>query len=145
MVPLKALCKKRAEENAAFYGENQISVNESGFPERMTDLPGVWAAGDCLRGVSSVAQAVADAAVFAAAVLGYPVGKPNRKAKAADFEDRRGILVEENGPCLGCQVTCQCCVDACPNRANVVIELPDGSVKNVSSGEVSVRGLYSYI
>lgn len=27
----------------------------------------------------------------------------------------------------------------------LVVQLPDGSIKNVSSGEVSVRGLYSYI
>ncbi len=118
--------KKNQTENQAMYAANGIAVREDGYVERLTNVENVWAAGDCLRGVSSVAQGIADAAVFAAAVLGHPIGKPNRKAKAVDFEDRRGILVEEHGPCLGCQVTCQCCVDACPNRANVVIELPDG-------------------
>ena len=28
--------------------------------------------------------------------------------------------------CLSCNVVCQVCADVCPNRANVVIELPDG-------------------
>ena len=45
---------------------------------------------------------------------------------AADYRGRRGVLTEQDGQCLGCQTTCQCCVDVCPNRANAVIELPDG-------------------
>ena len=117
--------KKAQADHLAFYAANGIE-NKDGLVERLTNVEHVWAAGDCLRGVSSVAQGIADAAVFAAAVLGHPVGEAQRPAKAVDFRDRRGVLVEENGPCLGCHVTCQCCVDACPNRANVVIELPDG-------------------
>ena len=43
---------------------------------------------------------------------------------------KKGILCEsakcEGDRCLTCNVVCQVCADVCPNRANVVIELPDG-------------------
>ena len=32
----------------------------------------------------------------------------------------------EGDRCLSCNVVCRCCADVCPNRANVVIELPNG-------------------
>ncbi len=43
---------------------------------------------------------------------------------------KKGVLCEsakcEGNRCLTCNVVCQVCADVCPNRANVVIELPDG-------------------
>ena len=32
----------------------------------------------------------------------------------------------EGERCLNCSTVCENCVDSCPNRANVVIKLPDG-------------------
>ena len=57
---------------------------------------------------------------------------PRHMAVAAREEAiaRKGILCEsakrEGDRCLTCNVVCQVCADVCPNRANVVIELPDG-------------------
>ena len=43
---------------------------------------------------------------------------------------KKGILCEsakrEGDRCLSCNVVCQTCADVCPNRANVVVKLPDG-------------------
>ncbi len=52
------------------------------------------------------------------------------RASRADAIARKGILCEsakrEGDRCLSCNVVCQACADVCPNRANVVVELPDG-------------------
>ena len=51
-------------------------------------------------------------------------------ATRAEAIAKKGILCEsarcEGDRCLSCQVVCQICADVCPNRANVVVELPDG-------------------
>ena len=51
-------------------------------------------------------------------------------ATRAEAIAKKGILCEsakcEGDRCLTCNVVCQVCADVCPNRANVVIELPDG-------------------
>ena len=43
---------------------------------------------------------------------------------------KKGVLCEsakcEGDRCLDCNTVCEACVDVCPNRANVVIDLPDG-------------------
>ncbi len=52
------------------------------------------------------------------------------KAARADAIAKKGVLCEsakcEGDRCLSCNVVCQACADVCPNRANVVIALPDG-------------------
>lgn len=118
--------KRSLAENQEYYAANGVETDLQGNLTRMTNVERVWAAGDCLRGVSSVAQGVADAAAFAAAVIGHPVARPDREQSPTAYRGRRGVLTEKDGPCLGCQTSCQCCVDVCPNRANAVIELPDG-------------------
>ena len=78
-------------------------------------------------------EGIADAAAFAEAVAG---GKHTYKlpcrahASREDAIARKGILCEsakrEGERCLSCNVVCQTCADVCPNRANVVVKLPDG-------------------
>lgn len=86
-----------------------------------------------MRGPATVVEGIADARYFADAVIGsayrYDIpasAKTSREAAIA----RKGILCEsakrEGDRCLACNVVCQVCADVCPNRANVVIELPDG-------------------
>ena len=50
------------------------------------------------------------------------------KQDNADSEDhnKKPVCVREGDRCLTCNVVCQVCADVCPNRANVVITLPDG-------------------
>ena len=74
-----------------------------------------------------------DASAFAEAVIGsaHEAKIPHiAHAARAEAIARKGILCEsakcEGDRCLSCNVVCQCCADVCPNRANVVITLPDG-------------------
>ncbi len=110
-----------------------VQAEGSGRPGFQTNLPGVYAAGDVLRGPATVVEGIADAAAFAQEVLGstHTYGIPHHAhARREDALARKGILCEsakrEGDRCLSCNVVCQVCADVCPNRANVVIKLPDG-------------------
>jgi len=80
-----------------------------------------------------VVEGIADATWFANAVIGeaHKFSIPgSAKATRAEAIAKKGILCEsakcEGDRCLSCNVVCQVCADVCPNRANVVIEMPDG-------------------
>ena len=86
-----------------------------------------------MRGPATVVEGIADAQWFANAVIGAPHKfeiPAKAKTSRADAIARKGILCEsakcEGDRCLSCNVVCQACADVCPNRANVVVELPDG-------------------
>ncbi len=112
---------------------NGIEVDAKGIPDFKTDLEGVYVGGDAMRGPATVVEGIADAQGFANAVIGeaYKFAIPGHaKATRAEAIAKKGILCEsakcEGDRCLTCNVVCQVCADVCPNRANVVIELPDG-------------------
>ena len=116
-----------------YYTENQIEVNEKGRPAFETNLPRVFAGGDATGGPSSVAHCIADAHRFAEAVIGCSPKTALPAESSVSREDalaKRGILCKsaksEGDRCLNCSTVCESCVDVCPNRANAVIELPDG-------------------
>ena len=116
-----------------FFTANGIQVGPKGTPSFQTNLEGVYAGGDARRGPATVVEGIADAQAFADAVIGE-AHKYTVPAKAlstrADAIAKKGILREsarcEGDRCLSCNVVCQVCADVCPNRANVVIQLPDG-------------------
>ncbi len=115
------------------FTSNGIEVDEKGIPGFMTNLEGVYAGGDAMRGPATVVEGIADAQGFANAVIGdvYRFAIPGHAVSTRDAAiAKKGILCAsakcEGDRCLSCNVVCQVCADVCPNRANVVIELPDG-------------------
>ncbi len=115
------------------FTRNGITVDEKGIPAFKTNVEGVYAGGDAMRGPATVVEGIADAQYFANAVIGE-AHKFAIPAKAVATREeavaKKGVLCEsakcEGDRCLTCNVVCQVCADVCPNRANVVIELPDG-------------------
>ena len=112
---------------------NGIEVDAKGSPAFRTNIEGVYVGGDAMRGPATVVEGIADATWFANAVIGeaHTFKMPAAaKATRAEAIAKKGILCEsakcEGDRCLTCNVVCQVCADVCPNRANVVIELPDG-------------------
>ena len=110
-----------------------VEVDAKGLPDFRTNVEGVYAGGDAMRGPATVVEGIADAQWFANAVIGdsYSFEIPAKAvASRAEAIAKKGILCEsakcEGDRCLTCNVVCQVCADVCPNRANVVIELPDG-------------------
>ncbi len=127
---ISAVGEKVDDALLASYG---VQVGEKGRPAFKTNLEGVYTAGDVLRGPATVVEGIADAAAFAEEVTGraHTAKIPGHaRASRADAIARKGILCEsakrEGDRCLSCNVVCQACADVCPNRANVVVKLPDG-------------------
>ena len=98
----------------------------------MTTVDGLYAAGDCRRGPATVVKAIADAQTIASAILGAEFDRfaaVNEKGDMAKLLGRKGVLADppadkSDDRCLGCSTVCEVCTDVCPNRANVVIEVP---------------------
>ncbi|GAG99917.1 unnamed protein product, partial [marine sediment metagenome] len=117
-------------------------------PETLeTNLKNVFIGGDALRGPSTVVESIADARKAAEAIakreisdwkdldkdfiLGFDrkqqipeiYNKKSRLTPPRISEDDRVIAENEAERCLECNVICNKCVDVCPNRANVAIEM----------------------
>ncbi|MBQ1820555.1 MAG: putative selenate reductase subunit YgfK [Clostridia bacterium] len=120
----------------AIFTENGIALSERGKvvvdANLMTSREHVYVIGDCSRGPATVVEGIADARTVADAIAGrYTYGIPEaaRSSEAACFE-KQGILKDyeqaekERGRCLNCGTVCECCVQVCPNRANVAIKVP---------------------
>ena len=127
---ISAVGERVDDELLASYG---VTVNEKGRPGFATNLPGVYTAGDALRGPATVVEGIADAAAFAEEVVGraHEAVIPDKaRASRESCIAKKGVLCEsakrEGDRCLACNVVCQVCADVCPNRANVVVALPDG-------------------
>jgi putative selenate reductase len=124
------------------FTRNGIKLNAKGFAELGDNLessvPNVYIAGDCKQGAATVVKAIADARIAAADIL--------RKLKLeVDFSTKpscatvtdisslyhkKGVISElkpdntDAYRCLSCNSLCEVCIDVCPNRANVMAELP---------------------
>jgi len=122
------------------FNENGIKIDKKGEAvvdniTLETNVENVYVAGDGLHGPATVVQGIADATSFARAVvnaeknrnltLNFPEGSKDIKAIVA----KRGILQmdfkneRECDRCLQCSTVCEACVDVCPNRANITIEV----------------------
>ena len=110
-----------------------VETGENGRPAFRTNLENVYAAGDVLRGPATVVEGIADAAAFAELAAGArrePSIPGCAQVGRGEALARKGILClsakGEGERCLQCGVVCETCTEVCPNRANVVIPLPDG-------------------
>ena len=121
------------------FAENGISVNGgkvSVADNLLTNVEGVYVAGDARRGPSTVVEAIADARTAADDIARSEGLEPYASAvKKADGRDKalvkKGVLcfADDSGceadRCLDCSAVCENCVDVCPNRANVAVNVPN--------------------
>lgn len=117
----------------AYLTANHIALNDQGRPQVDENLyagaAGVYVIGDAHRGPATVVEAIADAMKVAHVITGAAIGGP--AAARADYvaaSAKKGDidLTGRRGPeaCLSCQTVCESCVDVCPNRANLTLEVP---------------------
>ncbi len=122
-----------------------LEVDEKGLPwadpeTLQTKVEGLYIGGDALRGPRSIISAEADGRKAARAILArlgisYPLSDyeapPLDKGKLAlrgeilpslDPQDP-GFAAREAQRCLACDSACLRCVEVCPNRANLFIEM----------------------
>lgn len=98
-----------------------------------TNLDNVYVVGDANLGASTVVQGVADATKACKNITDQvKVEKYERDNDNIDIRvplKKRGKFVTECNPmsqserCLECSTICESCVDVCPNRANIVIDV----------------------
>ena len=121
--------------DADLMAANGIEMERKG-PAFETNVPGVYCAGDAHRGPATVVEGIADAARFAEIVVGHPhIYDIPAEADVTEFDaqSKKGVLSMaskcscDGERCLQCSTVCENCVDSCPNRANVVIKMADGS------------------
>ena len=121
----------------ALFAANGIELDKKGRPAFKTNIDGVYAAGDAKRGPATVVEGIADAMAFAEEVIGEEyvydipldayVAISDAAAKKGVLKMAEGCACHEGERCLQCSTVCENCVDSCPNRANVAIEMADGS------------------
>lgn len=117
------------------FESNGIELNSRGLviagDNCMTSLENVFAIGDCRRGPATVVEAIADASAAAKAIVGeheYSICDCASSTEAECY-NKQGKLCDYNcaekeaSRCLNCHTICQACVQVCPNRANVAIEV----------------------
>ncbi len=120
----------------ALFADNGIAMTDRGRVETDANLQTsrrhVYVVGDCNRGPATVVEGIADARRVADAIVGkyeYSICACGSTTEEVCFE-KQGVLKDyeqaekERGRCLSCGTVCECCVQVCPNRANVAIRVP---------------------
>ena len=119
-----------------WYQANGLAVSEKGrlyVDEKTlkTSDDNVYAAGDGLYGPATVVEAIRDGRKVAEAIAEEVLARDfDKLAEEEKVYAKRGVLKEEQketkeaGRCLGCSTICENCVEVCPNRANIAIQVP---------------------
>ena len=127
----------------AFFRENGIALTEKGKVAvdslLQTSVDGVYVIGDANRGPATVVEAIADARTVTDAILGeYSYELPEAaRVTAEEAAGKHGLLSDyvcaekEAGRCLDCRVLCECCVEACPNRANIALDVEGSDMPQI--------------
>lgn len=90
--------------------------------------------GDARSGPSTVVMAIHDATVAAHTILNrekcqMPALVCQAPSLSANWYEKKGVLKrkdaleQEPHRCLECDQTCECCVEVCPNRANIALQV----------------------
>ncbi len=123
------------------YERNNIALNERGYPiindKNETSLENVYVAGDGKAGAKTIVKAIADAKLICVDILNK-LGLSNDFVKLDLIQDqsalyeKKGTLQErlearfDGSRCFACDQVCDICVDVCPNRANISINVSSG-------------------
>lgn len=124
--------------DSEFYKKCGIALNDRGYPvlnksTSETNVKNLFVIGDGSNGPATVVEAIADATKVVRAVCGSNALKYSARNAAVNLQsclDKRGILFQpdEHGhtpgeACLSCSKFCGQCVDVCPTRANIAINV----------------------
>jgi len=94
------------------------------------DIKADYVIGDAKKGPATVVEAIADALACAETLTGNQFNQYahlNVNPQIQPAIDKKGKLCTDinatcdSDRCLECSTVCECCVDVCPNRANVVV------------------------
>ena len=133
--------KKLLKENGFAFEEGELVFDSETLE---TSLENVYIGGDALRGPSTVVESIADGKQAAEAILikegitfiNSPEAQFDKVKRFEQLIEQQGYLrketeelhdseeiLSESSRCLQCDFLCAKCVEVCPNRANVLINL----------------------
>ncbi len=125
-------CELFTENGVALDKKGKAVVSQSSL---MSDVENVYVAGDARRGPATVVEAIADARKIADSIAAAEgIELPEEPAANHDMREKaaakKGVLCyakdacSEASRCLECSSICENCVDVCPNRANISVDVP---------------------
>lgn len=120
-----------------FYQSVGIDTDEKGYVKSNpmtleTNLAKTYVIGDANRGPATIVEAIADATKVAndiCEVHNHNYETDNQNIDLSVPRAKRGNLITPDcdttqaGRCLECSTVCESCVDVCPNRANIVVNV----------------------
>lgn len=120
-----------------FYQRVGIDTDEKGYVKSNpmtleTNLAKTYVIGDANRGPATIVEAIADATKVAndiCEVHNHNYETDNQNIDLSVPRAKRGNLITPDcdttqaGRCLECSTVCESCVDVCPNRANIVVNV----------------------
>lgn len=128
-----------ATVDTTLYEKNGLDLDSRGrlvLGEQFeTSKRGVYVIGDGRKGPSTIVDAIADAKrvaldIAAAMELALEFPRVHVAEQTIAVEEKRGKIVHrrydasEGERCLKCDAICEMCVEVCPNRANISLEVP---------------------
>ena len=120
--------------------QNLIRLSKINIDTNETNIENVYLGGDALRGPSTIVRAIADGRKIANDIMKkenikYSFNIESTKQTAINISSKKGVLqnafdlktsenqIYESNRCLECDLACNRCVEVCPNRSNVQINL----------------------
>lgn len=139
-LPIDTLISAVGEKvDTDFFKMNGLPIDTKGFiihdPFTTELLSNTFVIGDARSGPSSVVSAIHDATLAAKTILKREnlifssIPTSTHSVRTDEVYSKKGILKtngsveDESIRCLECDKTCECCVDVCPNRANVTLDV----------------------
>lgn len=121
--------------DSEYYRSLGLALDKKGVPVlnegQESSRAGVYLIGDGAKGPATVVMAIRDARTAVDHYLGRKASEEITLETSVEAAvDKKGILVhstsaaKENKRCLECNHICENCVDVCPNRANVSVNVP---------------------
>jgi putative selenate reductase len=120
------------------FARNGLALTERGRVRTdancRTNRENIFVIGDARRGPATVVEGIADARAAADAIIGAHIYTIPDILCDDCAHKKQGVLRdfgcpcgrEESTRCLNCGTVCECCVQVCPNRANLSIPVGEG-------------------
>jgi putative selenate reductase len=139
-LPIDTLISAVGEKvDTDFFKMNGLPIDTKGFiihdPFTTELLSNTFVIGDARSGPSTVVSAIHDATLAAKTILKREnlifssIPTSTHSVRTDEVYSKKGILktngsvTDESIRCLECDRICECCVDVCPNRANVTLDV----------------------
>ncbi len=133
------ICAVGARVDSSIFETTGLSLDSRNRPELSnaleSSMAGLYIAGDCKRGPSTIVAAMGDAKAITKDILqklslSHDFERISLPLSDGEANFRKGIMRKasseytDTSRCLSCEQLCELCCGVCPNRANISVALP---------------------